>query len=206
MGLQRLQRRESRSQSTFPAKWRASARDPPCPTPGAGRQRADGVRAQARSRYLLCSAIMVCLLGHTAVQTYVAEGFLAVEATRQGSALPLLRCIFKFSSQDRILQCTVEQISRDADRTDLRVPRQKPAADSRTDLRHPSAAGLKGTRGGLHGGGRAKDSQSLMPVTIQMLLEAHERQKNSRRPVVSCSLSSVLSRVRRISKCTESSW
>ena len=77
-----------------------------------------------------------------AVQTYVAEGFLAVEATRQGSALPLLMCIFKFSSQDRILQCTVEQISRDADRTDLRVPRQK-TADSRTDLRHPSAAGLK---------------------------------------------------------------
>ena len=78
-----------------------------------------------------------------AVQTYVAEGFLAVEATRQGSALPLLMCIFKFSSLDRILQCIVEQISRDADRTDLRVPRQKPAADSRTDLRHPSAAGLK---------------------------------------------------------------
>ena len=26
-----------------------------------------------------------------------------MEATRQGSALPLLRCIFKFSSQDRIL-------------------------------------------------------------------------------------------------------
>ena len=37
----------------------------------------------------------------------------------------------------------VEQISRDADRGDVRVPRQKPAADSRTDLRHPSAAGLK---------------------------------------------------------------
>ena len=37
---------------------------------------------------------------------------------------------------------------------------------------------------GTPGGGRAKDSQSLMPVTIQMLLEAHERQKNSRRPVV----------------------
>ena len=32
-------------------------------------------------RDLLCSAIMVCLMGHTAVQTYVAEGFLAVEAT-----------------------------------------------------------------------------------------------------------------------------
>lgn len=32
---------------------------------------------------------------------------------------------------------------------------------------------------GTPGGGRAKDSQSLMPVTIQMLLEAHERQKNS---------------------------
>ena len=85
-------------------------------------------------RYLLCSAIMVCLLGHTAVQTYVAEGFLAVEATRQGSALPLLRCIFKFSIQtefcsvplsrflatlivptyvfqDKNLQRTLEQIS-----------------------------------------------------------------------------------------------
>ena len=33
-------------------------------------------------RYLLCFAIMVCLMGHTVVQTCVAEGFLAVEATR----------------------------------------------------------------------------------------------------------------------------
>ena len=33
-------------------------------------------------RYLLCSAIMVCLMGHIAVQTYVADCFLAVEATR----------------------------------------------------------------------------------------------------------------------------
>ena len=32
-------------------------------------------------RYLLCSANMVCLVGHIVVQTYVAEGFLAVEAT-----------------------------------------------------------------------------------------------------------------------------
>ena len=44
--------------------------------------------------------------------------------------------VHKFSSQDRILQCTVEQISRDADRrtvgrcADERVPRQNPAADS----------------------------------------------------------------------------
>ena len=60
--------------------------------------------------------------------------------------------VLKFSSQDRILQCTVEQISRDADRrtvgrsADERVPRQNPAADSR----HPSSAGSGGTRGGLH--------------------------------------------------------
>ena len=32
-------------------------------------------------RHLLNSAIMVCLMEHTAVQTSVAEGFLAVEAT-----------------------------------------------------------------------------------------------------------------------------
>ena len=32
-------------------------------------------------RFLLCSAIFVCLMGHIAVQTYVAEGFLAKEAT-----------------------------------------------------------------------------------------------------------------------------
>ena len=32
-------------------------------------------------RYLLNSAMMVCLMGHTAVQTSVADGFLAVEAT-----------------------------------------------------------------------------------------------------------------------------
>ena len=32
-------------------------------------------------RYLLWFAIMVCLMGHTAMQTYVVEGFLAVEAT-----------------------------------------------------------------------------------------------------------------------------
>ena len=44
--------------------------------------------------------------------------------------------VHKFSSQDRILQCTVEQISREADRrtvgrpADERVPRQNPAADS----------------------------------------------------------------------------
>ena len=36
-------------------------------------------------RHLLCSAIMVCLMGHTAVQTYVAEGFLAVDATTHDS-------------------------------------------------------------------------------------------------------------------------
>ena len=32
-------------------------------------------------RHLLNSAIMVILMGHTAVQTSVAEGFLAMEAT-----------------------------------------------------------------------------------------------------------------------------
>ena len=32
-------------------------------------------------RHLLNSAIMVCLMGHTPVQTYAAEGFLAFEAT-----------------------------------------------------------------------------------------------------------------------------
>ena len=32
-------------------------------------------------RHLLISAIMVCLMGHTAVQSSVAEGFLAMEAT-----------------------------------------------------------------------------------------------------------------------------
>ena len=48
--------------------------------------------------------------------------------------------VLKFSSQDRILQCTMEQISCDADRrtvgrsADERVPRQNPAADSGTDL------------------------------------------------------------------------
>ena len=36
-------------------------------------------------RHLLNSAIMVCLMGHTAVQTSVAEGFLAMEATMYGS-------------------------------------------------------------------------------------------------------------------------
>ena len=32
-------------------------------------------------RHLLYSAIMVCLMGHTAVQKYVAERFLGFEAT-----------------------------------------------------------------------------------------------------------------------------
>ena len=49
----------------------------------------------------------------------------------------------KTSSQDRILQCAVEQISRCSSATDdrkvgesvdERVPRQNPGADSRTDL------------------------------------------------------------------------
>ena len=36
-------------------------------------------------RHLLNSAILVSLMGHTAVQTSVAEGFLAMEATTHGS-------------------------------------------------------------------------------------------------------------------------
>ena len=61
-----------------------------------------------------------------AVQTYVAEGFLAVEATRQGSALPLLLCIFVFSRQDRIQQRTRRtDFVATLVSADLRVPRQE---------------------------------------------------------------------------------
>ena len=88
-------------------------------------------------RYLLCSAIMVCLLGHTAVQTLLRRVFWRWRRHAKGPHYRYRFVVLKFSSQDRILQCTVEQISRDADRTDVRVPRQKPATDSRTDLRHP---------------------------------------------------------------------
>ena len=36
-------------------------------------------------RHLLNSAIMVCLMGHTAAQTSVTDCFLAMEATKHGS-------------------------------------------------------------------------------------------------------------------------
>ena len=63
---------------------------------------------------------------------------------------------------DRILQRTVEQVSRCSraayDRTGCRsaedsFSRQNAAADPRTDLRHNSSAGCGGTRRGLHSGG-----------------------------------------------------
>ena len=55
-----------------------------------------------------------------------------------------------FDSGDASLFLHVEQISRDADRADSCVPRQKPAANSRTDRPTPQCRRFKGTRGGLH--------------------------------------------------------
>ena len=64
-------------------------------------------------------------------------------------------CCAQDLKPDRILQCTVEQVSRCSSdvyhRTvggsaEVRVSRQNPAADSRTDLGHSSSAGSGGTR------------------------------------------------------------